>query len=82
MFRLQDRIRSGWSAGTVPHGLISAAAPVPVKRSRPKRIEAAEKFMFSGHQSFALRIAWLPKSVALLSRGVDRVPSVKLRNFS
>lgn len=41
------------------------------KRSRPKQVEAADKFLFSGHQSFALRIAWLPKSVALLCRGVD-----------
>lgn len=47
------------------------ATPAPTKRSMPKRFETAEKFMFSGHQSFALRIAWLPKSIALLSRGVD-----------
>lgn len=31
----------------------------------------AAAFRFGGHQSFALRIAWLPKAVAAIEAGVD-----------
>lgn len=30
-----------------------------------------ERFSFSGHETFPLRVAWLPKAVAAISRGTD-----------
>jgi hypothetical protein len=51
--------------------VIKAPQPAKEKRKRSADANVSERFSFSGHQSFALRIAWLPKSVDALSRGKD-----------
>ncbi|OIR07388.1 hypothetical protein GALL_103440 [mine drainage metagenome] len=32
---------------------------------------ASERFLFAGHQTFALRISWLPKAATVLANGID-----------
>jgi hypothetical protein len=50
---------------------VTNSAPVIEKRGKSPREIPADRFMFSGHQSFSLRIAWLPKSVDAIDCGVD-----------
>jgi hypothetical protein len=38
--------------------------------------EAGTHYRFSGHQTFALRIAWLPKAVAEISQGKDPLTNI------
>lgn len=39
-----------------------------IKRAENPQVE---RFSFSGHETFPLRVAWLPKAVAVVSRGQD-----------
>jgi hypothetical protein len=47
------------------------STPTIEKRGALQPDTSSDRFMFSGHQSFALRIAWLPKSVEAVERGED-----------
>ena len=37
-----------------------------------------KRFSFSGHETFPLRVAWLPKAVAAVSEGVDPFTDARL----
>ncbi|MDY7577261.1 DUF4007 family protein [Herbaspirillum sp. RTI4] len=41
-------------------------------------LEKASRFRFSGHQSFSLRIAWLPKAIKEISKGHDPLTDIDL----
>jgi len=43
-----------------------------------ERLEMPVRFRFSGHQSFSLRIAWLPKAIREISEGLDPLTDIDL----
>jgi len=55
----------------------ATAAEEQVKTEHPRVfIPTQPSFRFSGHQTFALRIAWIPKAVAALVRGEDPLTNI------
>lgn len=48
----------------------------PGRTRSPAREQPA--FRFSGHQTFPLRLSWLPKAVAAISKGVDPLTDIDL----
>ncbi len=59
----------------------SAVQEVNVERPRPSvapvgPVQAEAAFRFSGHQTFPLRITWIPKAVAEISAGRDPLTNI------
>src|SRR5690348_9570787 len=48
---------------------------LPPDHSQPSR-PAETSFRFSGHQTFPLRIAWIPKAVAEIAAGRDPLTDI------
>src|SRR6267142_7026468 len=57
----------GARSGRQKHSSASADSP-------STKVESA--FRFSGHQTFPLRIAWIPKAVAEIMRGCDPLSNI------
>jgi hypothetical protein len=65
------------------HSPVETAAPkLPSKRHQVRRPRVSPtppteiNFRFSGHQTFPLRIAWIPKAVGEIVRGRDPLSDV------
>jgi len=63
--------------------MIQASATPKLKSERPREISALShsarietSFRFSGHQTFPLRIAWIPKAVGEIARGKDPLSNI------
>ena len=53
----------------------SVLSPSPVRRIHSQMPEA-RNFRFSGHQTFPLRIAWLPKAIREIKMGLDPLTNI------